>query len=200
MTFLRQTGVQAVADGSVSDLLAHWIAEQLHHDELARRERPRIGIMAASGILRDGGWPIYPGGPAEVSSSVKAYFVLKLLGDDPATPHMEKARTVIQRLGGVEACNSFTKIYLAIFGQYPWARCPGVPPEIRATLFEPFVTARKKGGTGLGLAVARRFVEDHGGTIELAPESGPDAPSGARFRMSIPLVPAPGTGVEAAAR
>ena len=77
---------------------------------------------------------------------------------------------------------------------------PGVPPEIRATLFEPFVTARKKGGTGLGLAVARRFVEDHGGTIELAPESGPDAPSGARFRMSIPLVPAPGTGVEAAAR
>src|SRR5207244_9271338 len=59
--------------------------------------------------LADGGWPIYPGGPAEVSSSVKAYFVLKLLGDDPAAPHMEKARTVIQRLGGVEACNSFTK-------------------------------------------------------------------------------------------
>jgi signal transduction histidine kinase len=69
---------------------------------------------------------------------------------------------------------------------------PGVPPEIRATLFEPFVTARKKGGTGLGLAVARRFVEDHGGTIELLATPPPaDGPGGARFRVTVPLGPAP---------
>jgi signal transduction histidine kinase len=65
---------------------------------------------------------------------------------------------------------------------------PGVPEEIRATLFEPFVTARKKGGTGLGLAVARRFVEDHGGTIELVADPPPGGPSGARFRLLLPLV------------
>jgi signal transduction histidine kinase len=65
---------------------------------------------------------------------------------------------------------------------------PGVPPEIRATLFEPFVTARKKGGTGLGLAVARRFVEDHGGTIELLPDPPAGGPTGARFRLLLPLV------------
>ena len=65
---------------------------------------------------------------------------------------------------------------------------PGVPPEIRATLFEPFVTARKKGGTGLGLAVARRFVEDHGGTIELAASETGSVPGGARFRILLPLV------------
>ena len=59
---------------------------------------------------------------------------------------------------------------------------PGVPPEIRDRLFEPFVTRGKKSGTGLGLAVARRFVEDHGGTLELLPE-GP----GARFRIAMPL-------------
>jgi signal transduction histidine kinase len=59
---------------------------------------------------------------------------------------------------------------------------PGVPAEIRETLFEPFVTRGKKGGTGLGLAVARRFVEDHGGTVELV-EGGP----GASFRISLPL-------------
>ena len=68
----------------------------------------------------------------------------------------------------------------------------GVPPEIRERVFEPFVTHGKKGGTGLGLAVARRFVEDHGGTIELLAE-GP----GARFRISLPLgEPVDGSAVQ----
>ncbi len=80
--------------------------------------------------LPGGGWAIYEGGPAEVSSSVKAYFVLKLMGDAPNLPHMAKARETILRLGGIEACNSFTRIYLAIFGQCNWDDCPAVPPEI----------------------------------------------------------------------
>lgn len=80
--------------------------------------------------LTSGGWAIYEGGPPEVSASAKAYFVLKLMGDDPNAPHMEKARGVIRELGGLDAANSFTRIYLAIFGQYPWERCPAVPPEI----------------------------------------------------------------------
>ncbi len=80
--------------------------------------------------LPEGGWAIYEGGPAEVSASAKAYFVLKLLGDAMDAPHMRRARAVICRLGGLDATNSFTRIYLAIFGQYPWERCPAVPPEI----------------------------------------------------------------------
>ncbi len=80
--------------------------------------------------LPGGGWSNYPGGPAEVSTSVKAYFVLKLVGDDPSAPHMAKARDVIRCLGGVDACNSFTKIYLAIFGECSWTHCPAVPPEL----------------------------------------------------------------------
>jgi len=77
---------------------------------------------------------------------------------------------------------------------------PGVPPEIRATLFEPFVTAHKKGGTGLGLAVARRFVEDHGGTIELVADPPAGGPTGARFRLLLPLVPEARPGGEDGAR
>lgn len=80
--------------------------------------------------LPTGGWAIYEGGPAEVSASVKAYFVLKLMGDDPRAPHMERARATILSLGGIEACNSFTRIYLAIFGQCSWDDTPAVPPEI----------------------------------------------------------------------
>lgn len=80
--------------------------------------------------LPEGGWCLFPGGPADASASVKAYFVLKLVGDDPESSHMFKVRQVVQRLGGLEVCNTFTKILLAIFGQYPWDRCPAVPPEM----------------------------------------------------------------------
>jgi squalene-hopene/tetraprenyl-beta-curcumene cyclase len=80
--------------------------------------------------LPDGGWPNYEGGPPDVSVSVKAYFALKLVGDDPALPHMERAREVIRRLGGIEATNSFTRIYLSVFGQWDWEDCPAVPPEL----------------------------------------------------------------------
>jgi len=69
---------------------------------------------------------------------------------------------------------------------------PGVPPEIRDRVFEPFVTLGKKRGTGLGLAVARRFVEDHGGRLELLPPPVPPA-HGACFRFALPLAP-PGGG------
>jgi nitrogen-specific signal transduction histidine kinase len=57
---------------------------------------------------------------------------------------------------------------------------PGVPPEIAEALFEPLVTART-GGTGLGLALARRIVAAHDGTIELLPTT-----TGATFRIELP--------------
>ena len=63
---------------------------------------------------------------------------------------------------------------------------PGVAEEIRGRLFQPFATHGKKKGTGLGLAVARRFIEDHGGTLELLAPPLPPA-SGACFRITLPL-------------
>jgi signal transduction histidine kinase len=63
---------------------------------------------------------------------------------------------------------------------------PGRRRGIRERVFEPFVTHGKKRGTGLGLAVARRFVEDHGGRLELLPEAEGGA-RGARFRLALPL-------------
>jgi squalene-hopene/tetraprenyl-beta-curcumene cyclase len=80
--------------------------------------------------LPEGGWPNYEGGPSDVSVSVKAYFALKLVGDSSDAPHMRRAREVILRLGGLEATNSFTRIYLAVFGQWDWDDCPAVPPEL----------------------------------------------------------------------
>jgi signal transduction histidine kinase len=69
---------------------------------------------------------------------------------------------------------------------------PGVAADIRDRLFEPFVTHGKRRGTGLGLAVARRFIEDHEGKIDLLPprdDLPAGAPRGARFRIILPLAP-----------
>ena len=81
-------------------------------------------------MLPGGGWAIFPGGPPELSASVKAYFVMKLYGISPNEEFMQQSREMILKLGGVEKCNSFTKIYLAMFGQYDWNAVPAIPPEI----------------------------------------------------------------------
>jgi squalene-hopene/tetraprenyl-beta-curcumene cyclase len=78
----------------------------------------------------DGGWPIYTGGPSNISASVKAYFALKLMGYKPDHPVLERARTRILEMGGATECNTFTKIYLCFLGQYDWEAVPAVPPEI----------------------------------------------------------------------
>ncbi len=78
----------------------------------------------------DGSIPIYPGGPGEVSASVKAYFAFKLAGHRPDEPFMVKLRDAIMKMGGVTSCNTFTKLYLSIFGQYDWAGVPAIPPEL----------------------------------------------------------------------
>jgi squalene-hopene/tetraprenyl-beta-curcumene cyclase len=78
----------------------------------------------------DGGWNLFPGGPADISSTVKAYFALKLMGDDPNSPHMVRARDVCRRLGGAEKSNSFSKFYFAALGQISYDACPSIPPEI----------------------------------------------------------------------
>jgi squalene-hopene/tetraprenyl-beta-curcumene cyclase len=100
---------------------------------LGRGDAPRVGKACEylrRKQLASGGWTHYAGGPIEVGGSVKAYFVLRLAGDDPESEPMTRARRAILENGGIEACNSFTKILLAIFGQYDWAKCPAVIPEM----------------------------------------------------------------------
>lgn len=80
--------------------------------------------------LPGGGWAIYPGGPADISATVKAYFALKLLGRDVESPVLRKAREVVLSLGGARKSNSFTRFYLALLGQFPYSGCPSVPPEL----------------------------------------------------------------------
>ena len=78
----------------------------------------------------DGSWALYHDGPADLSTTVETYAALKVLGVDPAREEMTRALRVILQLGGVARARVFTKIWLALFGEYPWAGVPSMPPEL----------------------------------------------------------------------
>ena len=78
----------------------------------------------------DGSWGLYYAAPADLSTTIEAYVALKVLGVDPSSEPMQRALRVIRGLGGVAHARVFTKIWLALFGQYPWEGVPSMPPEL----------------------------------------------------------------------
>ena len=77
-----------------------------------------------------GGWPLFRDGDLDVSATVKAYFALKMIGDDPQALHMRRARAAVRARGGAERANVFTRIMLALFGFIPWRAVPVMPVQI----------------------------------------------------------------------
>jgi squalene-hopene/tetraprenyl-beta-curcumene cyclase len=80
--------------------------------------------------LPGGGWNIYYGGPAEVNATIKAYLALKLAGVPVTDPRMLRARQIALSMGGVPRMNTFSKLYLALLGLYPWQYVPTIPCEV----------------------------------------------------------------------
>jgi squalene-hopene/tetraprenyl-beta-curcumene cyclase len=77
-----------------------------------------------------GGWPLFHDGPFNMSASVKAYFALKMAGDDINAAHMQRAREAILARGGAALSNVFTRALLALYRQAPWRSVPVMPVEI----------------------------------------------------------------------
>ena len=105
-------------------LLEHYL------DRIDAELEEEIGVYLRGIQGRDGGWPLFHDGAADLSVSVKAYFALKAIGDSADDPHMVRARECILRLGGAERTNVFCRIQLALFGQVPWRATPVMPVEI----------------------------------------------------------------------
>lgn len=105
-------------------LLLAWLGQE--QSDVVQRLAARIAKMQRL----EGGWSLFPGGPLEVSGSVKAYWTLKLAGHDPDAEHMVRAREAIRAAGGAEKVNSFTRYYLALLGVIEYRQCPAVPPEL----------------------------------------------------------------------
>ncbi|HUB12467.1 MAG TPA: squalene--hopene cyclase [Acetobacteraceae bacterium] len=99
----------------------------------------KVGVYLRAIQGHHGGWPLFHDGAFNLSASVKAYYALKAIGDDPDAPHMARARAAIQAAGGAERTNVFTRAQLALFGQVPWRAVPVMPLEImHLPLWFPF--------------------------------------------------------------
>jgi squalene-hopene/tetraprenyl-beta-curcumene cyclase len=99
----------------------------------------KIGVYLRAIQGKHGGWPLFHDGAFNISASVKAYFALKAIGDDPDAPHMRVAREAILAAGGAERTNVFTRAQLALFAAVPWRAVPVMPLEImHLPLWFPF--------------------------------------------------------------
>src|SRR6202041_2179607 len=94
----------------------------------AETERSAAGIRSQQ--REDGTWSNFHGGPGDLSTTIEAYWALRLAGDEPQAPHMLTAAEYIRAEGGLQRARVFTHVWLALFGLWPWERVPALPPEM----------------------------------------------------------------------
>ena len=138
----------------------------------------------------DGSWALCHDAPADLSTTIEAYAALKVLGMDPGSTAMRTALGVIRALGGVARARVFTKIWLALFGQYPWAGIPTIPPEIvylppqvpfnlydfaswaRGTIAPLTIVLSRRPARSLGVDLSELVLEGTGSALTRVPGAG----------------------------
>jgi len=93
------------------------------------RER-KMANYILSKQTEEGHWAIWLGGPGDLSTTIEAYFALKLTGFPADHPAMRKARDFILANGGILKARVFTKTFLALFGEFSWLGIPSMPIEL----------------------------------------------------------------------
>ena len=106
-------------------LLRHYLGEPV---DAGLEQKIAVYLRRIQGA--HGGWPLFRDGEFDMSATVKAYFALKMIGDQPQAPHMHRAREAIRLRGGAERANVFTRCLLALYGIVPWRAVPEMPIEI----------------------------------------------------------------------
>src|SRR5436309_9537338 len=106
-------------------LMVHYFAEE---PNLELERKIAVYLRRIQGA--HGGWPLFHAGDFDMSASVKAYFALKMIGDDVDAGHMRRAREAIRARGGAAESNVFTRVLLALFAILPWRAVPVMPVEI----------------------------------------------------------------------
>jgi squalene-hopene/tetraprenyl-beta-curcumene cyclase len=93
-------------------------------------ETARSATWIRSQRRADGTWSNFNGGPGDLSTTIEAYWALRLAGDPADAPHMRLTADFIRANGGLERARVFTHVWLALFGLWSWERVPALPPEI----------------------------------------------------------------------
>jgi squalene-hopene/tetraprenyl-beta-curcumene cyclase len=93
-------------------------------------ETRRSAAWIRSQQRADGTWSNFHEGPGDLSTTIEAYWALRLAGDDPAAEHMQTAAEFIREQGGIEGARVFTHLWLALFGLWSWDRVPALPAEV----------------------------------------------------------------------
>ncbi|MFI5004466.1 MAG: prenyltransferase/squalene oxidase repeat-containing protein [Solirubrobacterales bacterium] len=93
-------------------------------------ETERSAAWIRSQQREDGTWSNFHGGPGDLSTTIEAYFALRLAGDPADAAQMRAAAEFVRAAGGLEGARVFTHVWLALFGLWPWERVPALPPEI----------------------------------------------------------------------
>ncbi len=99
-------------------------------DQVNRERETRAVRYLRRQQLPDGGFSLFEAGPANLSATIKAYFAMKMAAVGLGDPAMVAARERIQEMGGPAKADVFTKIQLALFGEYDWNGVPTMPVEI----------------------------------------------------------------------
>ncbi len=94
--------------------------------DLERRIAERlVGLQGT-----DGGWPLHRDGPGDLSTTAEAYLALRLTGMAADAPALVRAREFVLAAGGLAGVGAFTRVWLALLGQFPWAGVPATPVEL----------------------------------------------------------------------
>jgi squalene-hopene/tetraprenyl-beta-curcumene cyclase len=128
---------------------------------------------------KDGTWALYHDGPGDLSTTIEAYVALRVLGVDATDPALRMALRSILDQGGLVEARVFTKIWLALFGVYPWDGVPSMPPElVRLPSWAPlnlydFACWARGTIAPLLIVISRRPVRDLGVSVDevIAPGS-----------------------------
>jgi squalene-hopene/tetraprenyl-beta-curcumene cyclase len=174
-----------------------------------------------------GGWELFYGDGGEISTTVEAYFALKLAGHDENELPMQQARKFILERGGLTKARVFTKLHLALFGAYPWDGIPTLPPWFmflpkwfpfnvysmaswaRSSTVPLLVVIDKKPAYDLGIYADELFVEGSQSKADTGLKNNDGTTAGACFLAAdkmlkllnrINLVPGRQAGIEAAER
>src|SRR5438552_2244722 len=93
-------------------------------------ETRRSAAWIRSQQRADGTWANFHEGPGELSTTIEAYWALRLAGDAPEAEHMRAAASFIRENGGLQGARVFTHVWLALFGLWSWEDVPALPPEV----------------------------------------------------------------------